>query len=77
MKTLKAICTAAILALALSVPTYAGDVLTPGFTAPPPPPPAESNIIGDMSVPTATSSDLGDISTPGFLDVLWVLVSIF
>src|SRR6266851_2839458 len=63
MKTLKAICTAAILALALSVPAYAGDILTPGFTAPPPPPPPESNITGDVSVPTATSSAPGDMST--------------
>ena len=75
MKTLKAICTAAILALALSVPAYAGDILTPGFTAPPPSP--ESNSTGDMSVPTATSSALDDMSTPGFADILWVLASIF
>jgi hypothetical protein len=75
MKTLKAICTAAILALALSVPTYAGDVLVPGRTAPPPPP--ESNITGDMSVPTATSFALGDVSTAGLADILWVLASIF
>ena len=78
MKTLKAICTAAILALALSVPAYAGDMLTPGYTAPPPPPPPpQSNITVDLSVPTETSSDLGDMSTPGFAEILWVLASIF
>ena len=31
MKTLKAICTAAILALALSVPAYAGDMRNAGL----------------------------------------------
>jgi hypothetical protein len=56
MKTLKAICTAA----ALSVPAHAGDMQTPRFIASPP----ESNITGDMSVLTATSSALGDMSTP-------------
>jgi hypothetical protein len=72
MKTLKAICTAAILALALSVPSYAGDVHTPGYTEPPPPPPS---ITAGVNTPTATSSDLCDISTPGFADLLWVLVA--
>jgi hypothetical protein len=36
MKTFKAICIAAILALALSVQAYAGDVETPGNPAPKP-----------------------------------------
>jgi len=34
-ETMKAICTAAILAWTLSVLTYAGELLTSGFTAPP------------------------------------------
>ncbi len=34
MKTLKAICTAGILALALSIPASAGDVQTPGSPCP-------------------------------------------
>ncbi len=76
MKTLKAICTAAILALALSVPAYAGDLLSPGVTSPPPPPPP-TNITVEINMPTATSPDLGDIITPGFADILWVLASIF
>lgn len=83
MKALKAICTATILALAVSVPTYAGDVQTPGYTEPPPPPPPASNITlptttssapGDMSTPTCSA--LGDM-TPGLADVLWVLASMF
>jgi hypothetical protein len=79
MKTLKAISAAAILALVLSVPTYAGLVDTPGCTPPPPPPP-ELNFKVDPSVPTATSSDPVDMSThgfEGFADILWVLASIF
>jgi hypothetical protein len=76
MKTLKAICTAAILALVLSVPTHAGDVLVPGYTEPPPPPPAESSIMVDTNVSTETSAP-GDISTPGFADILWLLASMF
>jgi hypothetical protein len=77
MKALKSICTAAILALALSVPTYAGEILSPGFTQPPPPPPPESNITADISLQTETSSDLGDLCTPGVEDILWILASIF
>lgn len=38
MKTFKSICSAAILALALTVPAYAGDVETPGKPAPSPSP---------------------------------------
>jgi hypothetical protein len=71
MKTLKAICMTAILAMALSVPANAGDVYTPGFTPPPPPPPP-SNTAG----PTATSTNLSDTSTESFVDLLWVLASI-
>jgi hypothetical protein len=74
MKSLKAICTAAILALALSVPAYAGDILSPGFCAPPPPPP-ESNITVDASVSTQAAPV--DLTTPGLADILWVLASIF
>jgi hypothetical protein len=69
MKTLKAICTAAILALALSVPAYAGDMHTPGAPSP-----------GDVSTPgktVVTPTDSGDIGSPGFADILWALASMF
>jgi hypothetical protein len=52
MKTIKAICTAAILVVALSVPAFAGDIASPGVAAP------------------------GDISTPGFADILMALLSV-
>ena len=44
---------AAVLALALSIPAYAGDVLTPGYVPPPPPP------------LVATEPEPGEINTPG------------
>jgi hypothetical protein len=82
MKALKAICSASILALALSVPAFAGDLLSPGYVPPPPPPPPEARIVVepntvDTSVPTKTSSFLADMSTPGVVDMLWILASIF
>lgn len=77
MKTLQAICTATILALVLSLPAYAGEIQTPGSPAPTPPPPPSSTMTGDMSEPTGTSTDLDDTSTVGFVDLLWVLASIY
>lgn len=53
MRTLKAICTAAILVLALTVPVYAGDVDTPGCLEP---------VLGD----TASVIKPGDGHSPGF-----------
>lgn len=77
MKKLKTICPAAILALVLTVPAYAGEMLTPGVTAPQPSP-STLNITVDISVPEATSYDLGDLSSAGGIaDILWVLASIF
>lgn len=69
MKALKAICTAAILALALSVPTYAGEILTPGVTGPPPPPPA--------CTASVASTSPGDVETPGLVELLLAILSIF
>ena len=79
MKTLKAICTAAVLALTLSVTASAGDIHTPGFT-------------GDISTPGATqpapapeetgrsnvvSTALGDSSSPGLTAILLTLSALF
>ncbi len=81
MKVPKAICAAIFLALTLSIPTYGGDVLTPGYTPPPPPPPLT------ITEPTPTSLDSGGLSipspftlgdmTPGYADILWVFAAIF
>ena len=58
MKTLKAFCSAAILVFALSIRTTAGQIDTPGYTAPKPPitvvtepPPEELNIPGVSTSP--------------------------
>ena len=79
MKTLKAICTAAILALALSVPAYAGDMQTPGCANPGDiSTPGETTAApGDIDSPAVTSTDPGDIGSPGFADILWALASMF
>jgi hypothetical protein len=81
MKAPKAICAAIVLALTLSIPTYAGDVLIPGYTAPPPPPPPVSTTDETSSSPdsifsTQSSTTLGEL-TPGFDGILWVIASIF
>lgn len=79
MKTLKAICTAAILALALSVPAYAGDVHTPGSPDPGDvsTPGETTPAPGDIDFSGVTSTDSGDIGSPGFADILWALASMF
>ena len=79
MKAFKAICTATVLALALSVPTYAGDILTPGFTSPPPPPPpsASEPALGEISTYGVESTSLSDAETSGLIDLIWAIVSIF
>jgi hypothetical protein len=79
MKTLKAICTAAILAMALSMPAYAGEILSPGVTAPPPPPPPpqELTVTVDVCSPTETPSDFVDMITPDFAEMLWLMTSFF
>jgi hypothetical protein len=76
MKAFKAICSATVLALAFSVPTYAGDILTPGCTPPPPPPPSAS-APGEISSYGVESTSPGVAETPGLIDLLWAIVSIF
>ncbi|HEV2826573.1 MAG TPA: hypothetical protein VGW76_03150 [Pyrinomonadaceae bacterium] len=73
MKTFKAICTAAILALALTVPAYAGDVETPGKT-PPIPSPSPSKIstqVADSTYSELTAEEYVTFSE--FADIVWSL----
>ena len=81
MKALKAICSATVLALALSVPTYAGDILTPGVVSPPPPPPPSTSVVTESTLGETTygveSTSLGVAETPGLFDLLWAIVSVF
>lgn len=71
MKSLKASCIAAILALAFSIPASAGEVETPGVTAPPPPPIST----GDSSSRVLASSE--DLSASGFEEIWMALISLF
>lgn len=79
MKALKAICTVAVLALALSVPTYAGEVTTPGFTSPLPTVPVTTtgSASGDDTTPGVLSMSPGDAETPGLFNLLVAIMSIF
>ena len=77
MKTIKAICTAAILALALTVPAYAGDISTPGVvcTAGEIGCPGAA-VAGEAQTPGITSTVAGEISTPGLLDILLTVLTL-
>jgi hypothetical protein len=76
MKAFKAICTVAVLALALSVPTYAGEVLTPGFTSPLPAAPI-ATVPGEIGTPGVLPTSPGDGVIPGLLGLLVAIISIF
>ena len=76
MKTMKAVCTATVLALTLSVSAFAGDISTPGSAIP--------GGIGTGTVATAsysTSTDavapIGDLEMGTFADMFLALVSMF
>lgn len=72
MKTFKAICTAAILALALTAPAYAGDVETPGKTAPSPSPsPSKISTQGPSTYSELTAEEYVTFSE--FADIVWSL----
>jgi hypothetical protein len=79
MKTLKAICTAAVLALALSVTTYAADIHTPGLTgeisspgvAQPP------TASGEINSPGVESPAPEDVGTPELTAILLTLAALF
>jgi hypothetical protein len=76
MKSVKAICSAAVLALALSVPAYAGEISSPGSPCSNPPPDATNSEPGDIHIPGAPSP--GDVGfPPAFADVLSALIWLF
>ena len=78
MKRLKAICTAAIVALALSVPAYAGEINTPGYTSPAPGTPVVTEpASGEISSPGVASTSPGDAETAGLVELLLAIISIF
>jgi hypothetical protein len=71
MKSMKAICTATILALALTMPAYAGDINSPGVAAPGGT--QTPGVAGDIHTPGVT----GDVGTPGLWDFLLAVASAF
>ena len=78
MKPVKAICTAAIVALALSVPAYAGEISSPGSPSPAPTPTVTSSAAGDISSPAIASTAPGDVGfPPAVADILSVLIWLF
>jgi hypothetical protein len=74
MRTLKMICTAMVLALALSVPAYAGDISTPGMTAEGPVTTSEPTEPGDIGSPDVTSSTSSQLDSADFFEFLLTLV---
>jgi hypothetical protein len=77
MKTIKAICAATVLALSLSVATYADDT-TPGDSHSPgsPCPISGDTTSGDSEV-TGGATAVEDDSFSTLADMLWTVVSIF
>jgi hypothetical protein len=75
MKSLKAICAVVILALALSVPAYAGDIETPGKPAPVPGAIKKTSITPEISY--ASSQSDTDASVTVLSYILWALASIY
>jgi len=85
MKTLRRLCAAFVLALALSLSAFAGDMPTPGVVSPPPPE-NQATTSGDMSTTFAGQMDTtltGEMSTgvavtdSTLLNLLQSVLSIF
>ncbi len=74
MKSVKAIFAAAIVALALSVPAYAGEISSPGSPSPDPTPSDTSSAPGDVHIPGAPSTAPGDVGFPPLADILSALI---
>jgi hypothetical protein len=77
MKSLKSICTGAILTLVLTASVAAGELSSPGYV--PPPPPEEDKIIAvvDTGTPTEIPSDENSLSSSNVANLLWLFVSFF
>jgi hypothetical protein len=65
MKQLRQLCAAGALTLALALSAFAGDIDTPGITAPPPPP--SQSVTGEIQTPGVTSSS--DIAADSVLEI--------
>lgn len=81
MKALKLICAAAVLALSLSITTYAdgtdpGILHMPGFTSPAGGNDSPSSP-GDIGSPGVASPERVDLGSLPLLDTLWTMLSMF
>jgi hypothetical protein len=74
MKTMKAICTATVLALTLSTPAFAGDIATPGKSCVDPSVDASTQSVTLSTETTIIASD-SETSTLG--DILLAFISMF
>lgn len=79
MKTLQRFLATTLLALAIGIPTYAGDVSGPvGGPAPPPPPPPDQV---SVTISDPTDSTPVDIDMPAWevlaLDLFWSALSMY
>jgi hypothetical protein len=78
MKALKALCTVAVLALSLSVPTYAGEVSTPGLNAPDPATPiVTAPTLEQTTTTNLASTSSTDAETLKLLNLLLAIISIY
>jgi hypothetical protein len=81
MKVLKAICVAAVLAISLSITTYAdspdpGIIHTPGLHSPAT---GHDNpsLPGNIVSPSVPSAESEDISSLALMNTLWIMLTIF
>jgi hypothetical protein len=82
MKKVQQFCAVVVLAAALSLSTFAGDIQAPGMTSPPPPQPSLVSEIGTPGAPVADEIGCPDIVTldpvtEAALSLLQSLLSLF
>jgi hypothetical protein len=74
MKTLKAICIELVLVVFLSATAYAGDISTPGMSAPTPIPSPSTEMSGVSGTTDPVSTTSGVLDTADFIQLLVALV---
>lgn len=78
MKKLQRLCMASAFTLLLTTLTFAGDIQTPGRTAPVPPDPSSTTMPGDIHTPGLQNSQaLDDSFVEIALDLLQTMLSVF
>jgi hypothetical protein len=74
MKMMKAVCTATILVISLSVSAFAGDISLPGA------PQADANVAGTVSADSTSASSttavVGSPTVDALGNILWTVISI-